>query len=107
MITVEKLMGMSKEEFLSIKNVDMKENKDNVNCTNCTSCKSCYYSCKSCYYCNSCISCIYCISCNYCNSCNSCTDCYGINNGKNLKYVVKGVQLTKEQYQEFMQKMGL
>ena len=44
------------------------------------------------------------VYCPNCTDCSYCTDCTGIKNGKNLKYIAYGVQLTKEEFEEFVKK---
>jgi hypothetical protein len=73
---------------------------DSYNCYDCTECTNCTY----CANCTRCRDCTYCANCTRCRDCTDCTDCtycrncIGIINGKDLRYVAYGVQLTEEEW---------
>jgi hypothetical protein len=51
---------------------------------------------------SSCTYCTDCSSCTDCTDCRSCTDCFMCSVKENESYMVKNVQLTKEEYETFM-----
>lgn len=78
-ITKEQILNLTPETFNTVNSVDMKVEDTNKNCTRCTGC----------------------------TRCTDCTDCIKIKNGKNLKWVVCGIQLTKEEYLQVKKNLGL
>lgn len=69
-MTKEELLSMSKEERKQLSKVEMSTD-GNTSCVGCVDCMSCV----------------------------GCKDCVGIYNGRNLKYVAYGIQLTKEEFE--------
>ena len=44
----------------------------------------------------------FCSRCSDCWRCSDCSDCYGIVDGRRLRFVYKGIQLTEEQYRSIV-----
>ncbi len=80
------------------------DNCDNCyDCTDCISCSNCY-ECEDCTNCSNCIDCYECERCELCSRCEHCKDCYYCDGLKDKQYCVKNIQLTKEEYDEFINK---
>lgn len=102
---------MTKDELFAknpneLQTVDLKQEVKNIDCTGCHRCARCTNSiyCTCCSDCTNCGDCVGCINCINCTICTNCTNCIGIKNGYGFQYVAYGVQLTKEEYEEFLKK---
>jgi len=101
-MTKDELLAMQPEEraVLERVNVAPEDNTDCSGCSRCLSCSGCL-SCSYCSYCSGCSGCSRCSRCSDCSDCSGCSDCSyccGIINGKDLRFVAWGVQLTEEEY---------
>jgi hypothetical protein len=79
---------------------------DCFKCENATRCFDCFYSkditdCKRCDYCYNCTNCEYITGC---TNCVDCKFCYFSNDLNNATYVVYNIQLTEEEFKEFINK---
>lgn len=101
-MTPEELLNLTSEEFSKLPIVDMSPN-GNHDCHLCKCCRDCN-SCNRCEFCKDCANCLACIGCQDCNNCFNCEYCIGISYGENLLYIVHGVQLTPEQYEQVVNK---
>jgi hypothetical protein len=113
-MTKEELLEKSNDELRALLRVDVYVGthcNGYIECTHCTRCRDCNectdcHACFDCFDCNNCFDCSNCTECNDCNRCKECTyctkcvECIGIKKGKNLQYVVYGVQLSKEEFEE-------
>ncbi len=71
-------------------------------------CDSCYYNQgKGNYGCKYVSQCANSINCSFCFDCTNCQDCFMSVNLRNRKYVFRGVQLSKEEYEEALEKENL
>ena len=94
-LAVEKLMAMmamTADELVRSENVRVSGTADCADCADCTDCTDC-------------TGCTRCARCARCADCTDCADCYKIGNGKGLRWVALGVQLTEEQYRALMAKI--
>lgn len=90
-ITKDQLLSMSAEDRKKISHFEYFQVNNNSNCSYCSSCYDCHG-------CSDCSGCHECFGCSECHECFSCSSCHGISNGRNLKHVYKGIQLTEEEY---------
>ena len=90
---------MTPEEILALTSVE-REQMPVFDCTDCTRCAGCW-DCTRCTGCTRCADCTDCTRCTGCTRCNDCADCTGIKNGRGLRYVAFGVQLTAQQWQQW------
>ena len=95
-LTAERLLSMSADEIAGLQRV-------RIYCSDCSDCSDCY----SCTGCAGCADCYGCYNCTRCTGCSDCSCCYGIIGGKNLQHVAFGVQLTAEQYNQFLSNYGV
>ena len=85
-MTKEELLKMNKKEIEEY--LKLRENKKNSGCSYCSDCSGCS-NCSNCSYCSGCSDCSGCYDCSYCSNCSD---------GKNLKYAILNIELTKEEY---------
>lgn len=74
-----------------------------VDCTNCLNSSNCNNS-MSCYGCVLCRDCKQCVNCKNCTDCNNCILCEDL---RGRQYMVKGIQLSPEEYTQLMTNLGL
>ena len=79
---------------------------DCADCTGCTDCTRCTR-CWDCARCTGCTRCSGGWDCTDCTRCTDCWDCAGIENGRGLRYVAFGVQLTAQQWQQLQSNLDL
>ncbi len=82
---------------------------DNIDCAGTLKCQLCY-SCRdidNCYECQHCADCWSCHSCFGCAGCRSCSDCFGCYGLEHAKYCFFNEQLSKERYEQEIQKLRL
>ena len=89
-MTAEELLALTDEQRHELDLFDYKA--ANAHCSDCSDCS----------YCSGCSYCSYCSDCSGCSRCLNCSDCYGIVDGRNLRFVYKGIQLTEEQYRSIV-----
>ena len=72
-----------------------------VNCIHCVNSQSCYH-CEDCWDCISCRDSNKCVRCEYCIDCFNCEDCFDCNGISGMKFAIKNVELSEEDYKEYI-----
>ena len=110
--TAAAVMAMTSAELRTAAPVG--DRPKSTGCTYCTSCTGCRYcaGCTGCTGCTDCASstnCAECADCWYCAGCadcTGCTGCYKTNGLRSARYVVLGMQLTREQWEAIVATLG-
>jgi len=98
--TAAEVMAMTAAELRTAAPVG--DRPKSTGCAGCTDCTDC----TGCRYCAGCTGCRYCAGCRYCTDCAGCADCYKTNGLRSARYVVLGMQLTREQWEAIVATLG-